>query len=297
MVRKNSMFGPNTYFEDNVNISYSHRDKQFFELFDKTRELFSEIFQLKDYDILFILGGGTTGVESLFYSCKRKINLIGVNGFFKDRWEKMSKNYYKSSNKSPFEMYCRLETSCSTAYEKQGCFIDAVSAFPYYSIPKDTLGFVTCLNKQLGSYIGLAVVGIRKDMWDEFVDEDEISYLNLARYKKYHLISQTPFTTPTYIYEHFYKVLCEFNIDKFKDRLDQVSDMIVNTIGKENIIGELRGPVITFKKDSIPEEFARKYNIYGYWAKRPHYQIFTYTDKVENYKKVMIELNRYRNGK
>ena len=33
------MFGPNTYFEDNVNISYSHRDKQFFELFDKTREM------------------------------------------------------------------------------------------------------------------------------------------------------------------------------------------------------------------------------------------------------------------
>ena len=98
-----------------------------------------------------------------------------------------------------------------------------------------------------------------------------------------------------FFHRHIKLFFLFFYIELLLSRPDSL--MIVNTIGKENIIGELRGPVITFKKDSIPEEFARKYNIYGYWAKRPHYQIFTYTDKVENYKKVMIELNRYRNGK
>ena len=69
------MFGPNTNFEDNVNISYSHRDKCFFELFAETRNLFADKFNLQDYDILFVPGSGTVGIEALFFSLKYNVKI------------------------------------------------------------------------------------------------------------------------------------------------------------------------------------------------------------------------------
>lgn len=288
------MFGPNTYFSDDVSICYSHRDKIFFDLFHTVREKFSDTFHLEDYDILFIPGSGTIGIESLFFSCKRKINLIGVDGTFKNRWIQMESGYRKEKNYlEPFEMFCQLETSQSALFEKEGCFVDAISAFPYYDLPKDTLGFVTCTNKQIGSYVGMSIVCIRKDMWNEFIDESRMSYLNLSRYKAYHDMSQTPSTAPTHIYEHLNKVLDEFDINEFRNRIDTVSDLVVDAIGKENIIGNLRGPAITIKNGVIPDHIAKKYDIYGYWAGRPHFQFFTYTDEIENYKLVLNDLKDY----
>ncbi|MCR4664720.1 MAG: hypothetical protein K5660_05075, partial [Paludibacteraceae bacterium] len=60
------MFGPNTYFKDNVNICFSHRDQVFFDLFQRVNDLFVEKFGLQDYDVLFIPGSGTIGIESAF---------------------------------------------------------------------------------------------------------------------------------------------------------------------------------------------------------------------------------------
>lgn len=288
------MFGPNTYFEDEVNINYSHRDKFFFDLFVETRERFSKTFGLEDYDVLFVPGSGTIGIEALFYSLKYRVNLIGNDGTFKKRWTEMEKGYPDKLQTKKFEMFCLLETSCSANYYKEGCIVDAISAFPYYDIPKNTLAFVTCLNKQLGSYVGLSVVCVRKDFWPNLIDEGKMSYLNLARYKSYHDIGQAPSTSPTYIYEHFNEHLKNFDLEAFRSRLDMVSDMIVDTIGEENIIGKKRGPVITLKNGVIPEELARKHNIYGYWAGRPNYQMFTYTDKVEAYEMFLEDYKKNR---
>ena len=288
------MFGPNTYFKDQVDICYSHRDKCFFDLLRDVRAQFSEVFGLHDYDLLFIPGSGTVGIEALFFSCKRRFRIIGVDGTFKNRWTQMEEGYRKEKNRAkPFELYCRLETSCSETFEKPGCFIDAISAFPYYEIPEDTLGFVTCLNKQLGSYIGISVVCIRKDMWKDFLDESRVSYLNLSRYKSYMAQSQTPSTAPTYIFEHLQKVLNHFNLARFRERIDAVSDLVVDRLGRENILGNPRGPVITVKNGVIPESLARKYDIYGYWAGRPNYQIFTYSDRFENYEGVLNEIHEH----
>lgn len=291
------MFGPNTYFKDEVSINYSHRDQCFFDLFVKTRQLFSDKFELGDYDILFIPGSGTIGVEALFYSLKYRVNLIGKDGTFKSRWTELEKNYGNKSRNKKLEMFCLLETSCSGYFSKEGCIVDAISGFPYYDIPKGTLAFVTCLNKQLGSYVGLAVVCVKKDFWKYLIDEGKMSYLNLARYKSYHELGQTPSTSPTYIYEHFYKHLKTFDINVFRKRVNLVSDMIVNIVGKKNVIGEKRSPVITLKNGIIPEVLARKYDIYGYWAGRPNYQIFTYTSHPESYKKFLEELKQYKGGK
>ena len=61
------MFGPNTYFKDEVDICYSHRDKCFFDLFGKTRALFSEKFGLEDYDVLFIPGSARSELKRCFF--------------------------------------------------------------------------------------------------------------------------------------------------------------------------------------------------------------------------------------
>lgn len=288
------MFGPNTYFEDKVKIEYSHRDKIFFDLFTETRELFSKKFNLEDYDVLFVPGSGTIGIESLFYSLKYRVDLVGVDGTFKNRWTEMEKGYANKSKTKKLQMCVLYETSCSTHFYKEGCIVDAISAFPYYDIPKDTKAFVTCLNKQLGSYVGLAVVCIRKDFWDNLIDSGKMSYLNLARYKEYHDMGQAPSTSPTYIYEHFHKHLQEFDLQEFRKRIDYVSDLIVDTVGEENIIGDRRGPAITLKNGVIPEKFAREHDVYGYWAGRPNYQMFTYTDEPEQYEKFLKELKQVR---
>ena len=293
------MFGPNTYFKDKVNINYSHRDIQFFNYYKKVVEKFTEVFKLQDYDIMFIPGSATIGIESLMYSLKVPLEIIGVEGTFKSRWTDMYKNYYPrltktQKTKTPIKLYCNYETSVSASFTSdEDCFIDATSGFPYFDFPKNCRGFITSLNKQLGSYVGLCVVGIRKDSWDLFKDDSQMSYLNLARYLHYSKIYQGPATFPTFILEHFLKILNKFDINKLRNKIDENSKLILKYVDKAAIIGNEVGPCITFKKGYIPEEICRKYDLYGYWAKREHIQMFTYNGSKKEYKKVLKEIYKY----
>ena len=278
------MFGPNTYFKDNVNISYNHRDNIFYDLLAEVKIKFSELFGLQDYDILFIPGSGTIGIESMIYSYRYNIKVVGVEGTFTKRWRDMISNYVKNKDTSKTSrLFCLLETSKSEFYEEDNCLGDAISGFPYKDIPKNTKCFVTCLNKQLRSYVGVAVVGVRKDCWHEFI-EDKMSYLNLYRYKKAIEKNQTPSTFPTFILEHFNKVLDNFDVNTYRDYIDEVSNIIVKSLPNDSIIGNKYGPVITIPKSSIPEDIAEKYQLYGYHCPdRLNYQIFTYSDSLQNY--------------
>ena len=58
----------------------------------------------------------------------------------------------------------------------------------------------------------------------------------------------------------------------------------MDKIGEKHIIGEKICPVITFKKDNIPLEIAKKYQLYGINSDTDIYQIFTYStdDKLFN---------------
>lgn len=278
------MFGPNRYFTDDVKINYSHRDKVFFDLYEKVNELFVKKFELYDYDILFIPGSATIGIEAVMFSMDYKLSFIGNEGAFKERLQNLYSNYAENkSNRNKAEMYARLETSISKPFEKEGCLIDAVSAFPYYSIPKDTKVFITCLNKQIGSYIGLSVVGVKRSEWNCCIDETVFSYLNLKRYLSYKLSNQTPHTTPTHIYEHLYKVLKDFNLEQHCDNINKVSDLICSKIPSEFIVNERRCPVITINKNAFSDEIARKNDLYGFWTGRPYYQFFTYTQPFQDY--------------
>lgn len=69
-----------------------------------------------------------------------------------------------------------------------------------------------------------------------------------------------------------------------------VSDMLVEVIGKENIVGSARGPVITLKPNVVSDDLALKYGLYGYWTGKPNLQIFTYTEDVEHYRNFVNDL-------
>ena len=286
------MFGPNTYIDYPTSISFSHRDKQFIEVYKELKETFSEKFNLQDYDILFIGGSGTTAIESVVWSTLNDIEVSGVGGVFKNKWERLVKTYGKEGSSKYYRdiLFCKLETSNSSYYEEiisrwNGSIVDAISSFPYYDIPKGVNIFVTCVNKQLGGFPGLSIVGVKKSFWNRIKDSDEFTYLNLRRYHEYGLKNQTPTTTPTQIYEHFLHRLKNFDIDELRKKINKNSELIVNTIGKENTIGDSPCPVITIPKKNIPEIIARKWNLYGLQTDSKNYQIFTYSCDDEDYKK------------
>ena len=278
------MFGPNSIFKYTTNINYSHREEKFFNLFFETQEKFKYKFNLMDYDILFIPGSGTVGIESLFFSSINTINVIKNPGKFHDRWSQMAQIYSgRKINLTYPNLYCQLETSLSTFYRKGNCFVDCISSVPYLNIPQNTEVFVTASNKQLGSYPGLAIVGVRKDCWRMFKDDSDMSYLNLKRYKKYSDTRQSPSTFPIHILDHLNYNLDSFDLDKLRLKINRISEKIINVVGSDNVIGEHNCPVITIKKKIIPDSIAKQFSLYGLYMDSEHYQIFTYSELEHEY--------------
>ena len=288
------MFGPNTCFTDTVVTNYCHRDMEFFKKYRYVLDLFSEKFNLKNYDIFFIPGSGTVGIETVISSCRAPINMIGHDGTFTRRWSEMSSAYAKESTQ-PENMFCLLETSVSKHFSKNNCIVDAISGFPYYDIPKETKVFITCLNKQLGSYVGVSVIGVRKDCWDMF-DNNKMSYLNIFRYKHALEENQTPSTFPTYILDHFLKVLTYMDVDNLRRKIKSVSSDIVDVVGTENVLGETVCPVITIPKNRISKDIAIKYELYGINTNRPNYQIFTYSEDYSRYDSFIRDMLKCEKG-
>ena len=291
------MFGPNTYIDFPTSITHSHRDKEFMDTYQDLRELFVDVFDLQDYDILFVGGSGTTAIESVVWSMMNDIEVSGNGGVFRNKWERLVKTYGKEGSSKYYRevMYCQLETSNSSYYEEKvsrwnGTIVDAISSFPYYDIPKGVNVFVTCVNKQLGGFPGLSIVGVKKSFWNRIKDSDEFTYLNLRRYYEYGLKNQTPTTAPTQIYEHFLTILRRFDIDELRNKINRNSELIVDAIGKDKIIGESLCPVITIPKEHISDELAVKWNLYGLQTQSKNYQIFTYSCDDKDYENFAKEL-------
>ena len=284
------MFGPNTVGSYQYDVWYSHRDEEFQNLFVTLQGLFQDVFNLRDYDILFIPGSGTLGIETVISSLKNSVSVIGPKGKFKNRWHAMSEHY--RGDKSPGnELFCQLETSVSEIFSKEGCVVDAISSFPYYPLPANTKVFITSCNKQLGAFPGVSIVGVRQDCWDEFEIGGPFSCLNLSLYKKYSNIHQTPTTPPTALLEHLLAELSVINVRVLRKQINHVSDMITSAIGKENFVGETRCPVLTFKKSALSDRMANRWSLYGHGNEETsNYQIFTYSHPIEDYYDFVGEL-------
>ena len=285
------MFGPNTSTSTESVILHSHRDREFIHTYEDLKLLFSEVFELKDYDIIFMGGSGTTAIESVVWSLMNPIGIVGNEGVFKDKWKQLIRTHGKEGSSKYYreKLYCQLETSNSSYHEDEG-IVDAISSFPYYDIPKNTNIFITCVNKQLGGFPGLSIVGVKKSFWNRIKDTDEFTYLSLKRYYQYGLENQTPTTAPTQIYEHFLTILSRFDIDELRNKINLNSKLIVDAIGEDKIIGENSCPVITIPKEFISDELAIKWNLYGLQTKSKNYQIFTYSCDDKSYEEFAKDL-------
>ena len=65
-----------------------------------------------------------------------------LKNHFLGPWNSKSKNSLKKN----IDLFCSLETSNSSIFEKNGCIIDAISSFPYYEIPKNSFRCYCCIN-------------------------------------------------------------------------------------------------------------------------------------------------------
>jgi aspartate aminotransferase-like enzyme len=235
------MFGPNS------NVPCSHRDKKFIDLKKSVEFLFIEKFPyLKNYDILFIPGSGTLGMEAVIKCLLAEIEVVGPDEKFTNRWRDIYKTYksQKSKTLDKISLSCKLETSKSLLSNYATDVVDAISSFPYYPIEINTKIFVTCSNKQLGAPAGLAIIGVRKDSWDLLQSFDNsYSYMDLYRYK-----NNIPVTYPI---EIFKALKANLENNKFLEQLyDKINSSwrIVKEIGPEYFINETMSPVLTFKK-------------------------------------------------
>ena len=290
------MFGPNSHLRYSASVDGSHRDPSAIQCIRNVKSKFSEIFGLEDYDIMFVPGSGTAGVESVIASSKLKLHAVGVEGVFRDRWERTINKYQTSEFKSVDEvsLYCQLETSCSTFQNIYGGIVDAVSSFPYFDLPKDSPAFITSTNKLLGSLAGLAIVGVRASEWDRLFQVEEESYLSLARYKRFIEANQTPTTVGTYLFDHLLEVLEGFDLDRQREKIERVSKLLCSGIGEEFVIGDSVGPVITVNANSIPLSLANKWNLYTKTNLGGVYQIFTYSCEELLYEEFITELKLER---
>lgn len=288
-------FGPNADVQFPIDLFGSHRDENFRDLYSKTTTAFQKVFQLEEFDILYMPGGGTLGVEATIASSLGPIDVIGCEGVFKDRWTEMSSLYNLTKTGPVTTLSCHLETSVSKFQEIGTPILDAVSSFPYFSIPKSCDVFILAANKQLNALAGLAIVGVRKGRFTKYFKNSELSYLSLARYFESAAHHEMPSTVGTYLFEVLNESLLSFDLISHRQRIDKVCERIVNLLGESMIIGDLKGPVLTIRREAISEKIAQEWNLYEKVSPIPSYQVFTYSTKMENYRIFLDVMESERN--
>ncbi len=281
------MFGPNQITKYSHQMKYSHRTEKFKSLYRKCTQKIIDKFNLQDYDLVFIPGSGTTGMEAVISSLKTKVNVIGREGKFKERWMEYCINNGKHDNTSQTSLYCQLETSTGEVFYKEGSIVDAISSFPYYDIPKGTKCFVTCSNKQLGAFPGLALVFVRKDSWDLFEGKGYFCTKDLLLYRSMQENNQTPTTCPVQIFKQLVIVMDSFNLQQHRRRIDKVCNMFSQIIEPDN---QVPCPVINIPKSQISKFVASKYELYNHNTEKDIYQIFSYSNKFKKYKKLYKDI-------
>ncbi|MCT4613297.1 MAG: hypothetical protein N4A49_00310 [Marinifilaceae bacterium] len=290
------MFGPNKSTNYSGIINSHHREPIFFDKIKSIKKIFREKFSIpENYEILIITGSGTLAVESFIYSTNHKLKIVGVEGEFNSRWNQLLKTYNKLDSDSDKSLMIQLETSCSTVNKFDNpYFVDAVSAFPYYDIPKNAKAWATVSSKILGAAPVLGILVIDREIYPDLISTDVFSYMNVSRMLKSDSIFQTHHTPAMALYDDFLQKLEAFDLTECRNEINLHSDLIVDAIGEENIIGDRRCPVLTIKDGIIPNELCLKYNLYGSHVQGHKTQIFTYVEKTSDYENLAKEIKKIR---
>jgi hypothetical protein len=294
------MFGPNVSSNITENIFFHHREPSFFSILENIKKIIKQKFTIDDtYEILIQTGSGSLAIETIVNSFLGNFNLLGIDGNFKKRWNLLLNNYNKFDLNGE-QFHVQYETSNSTyngTLDKSPFFIDGVSAFPYYPIPLNTKIYVTVSSKILGASPVLGIIIIKKDILTKFISEEAETYLNVNRLVKFSTYNQTPTTPSICLYMDLLNKLISFDQEKSRDSINEISDLLVDFFGKDSIIGDYRGPVITLNKNVIiPENIALKYQLYGLnnIKGKSNFQIFTYSEANSKYYELINDLKKYK---
>lgn len=297
------MFGPNARYPLIQPKNYSHRSQYALDLVASVKSKLTTLFDLQDYDLLLIPGPATVAMQTVLDSCRFRVNVIG-NGKFDNRWrDNAEENHLGTEGDSEPDdalLYCLLETSESrhtiVNWATRGrdiVIVDAVSAFPYYSIPEHASVFVTSSNKQLGGPPGISIVGVRRDCWSHF------EYFRGSRYTSIRNHADAGFytTAPINVLEVLDATLTYERLTEQTVQIEMASGMLNRALPPDITIGERRCPVITVKKEPFDAAFpgvAKQFDLYPETGNTDRYHIFTYSEALFDYERLAKAINDAR---
>jgi aspartate aminotransferase-like enzyme len=291
------MFGPNYKKKLVVDIDCHHREERFYSIIKEIKSIFRQKFEIpNEYEIVLINGSGTFAMESVISSIGKDINPVGFQGKFLERWSEYCR-YYNKYSSNGVKLAVQFETSESiyNSVANNAYIVDGVCAFPYYTVPSNCSIYVTVTSKLLGAAPVLGVVLIRKTEMKSFEANINPGSLNLLKWIEYTNQNQTPFTPSIPLYLDFLRTLENFDLEYVRGKIDYISDKIVEILGRENIIGDPRGPAITVCDNVIPDEIIKRYRLYGSEViGKKKLQIFTYSENEKIYDSFFNDLRKYR---
>ena len=283
------MFAPNRYNIPTPKTKFHHRAEDFVNLYEHFVALFRKTFKIPNkYGILIYNGSGSQTIEKIIQSLDFKLIHPYNEGKFESRWSDMTEYYNKNNPKDSNNLIVQFETSISKKRTTDNSYlIDAVCAFPYYSLPKDFKILVTVSSKLIGAAPVLGII-----LYDESVVKDlDITVPGgLANWIKYSKIGQTPYTPSIPLLESLVNELRDFKIDDLIYKINFVSKLILDIVGPEAISGDKRGPAISIKKKYVNIDRCKQLQIYGMHTNNDFVQIFTYSDTIEKYQIILPQI-------
>lgn len=283
------MFAPNKYNIHIPRTEIHHRGDSFKNLYNDFLRLFRNKFNIPEkYDFLVYNGSGSQTLEKVIQSLSFNLSHPYGIGKFESRWKEMSNYYNKENSKKNNKLIVQFETSISKKRSTSDCYlVDAVCAFPYYDLPEKFKILVTVSSKLLGAAPVLGIVIYDKTI---LTDLDLSTPGGLSDWIKYSKKNQTPFTPSISLLSSLVNEIKQYSVDDIKFKINYVSDLIVDIVGINSIIGDKRGPAISIKKTNVNIERCRQLEIYGMHTNKDFIQIFTYSESIEKYKLILPQI-------
>ena len=280
--------GPVPY-DWNIPITFSHRSKQFSELYEKIKKKLKKKFKLgREWDIIFTQGSGSSAIETVLSSIDTDEYHVWVEtkGEFSTRAKNLLPEFGYGDIQKDHVTYTVLYETGDSNYnglklEKEGKFkiVDAVSALGYYDFPKKADVVITSSSKILG---GLPCMGIifYKEIALELFKEISGDYLDFMKHVEYGKKSQTPHTS---LIPQFISLDMALDNPITKKQIDKNCEEF-SKIRKLLVLGDNPSPVLTVKSSqtkSIIKALA-SYNIEVY--NNPFYMEDWFQVSMFNYK-------------
>ena len=276
------MFGPNK------TPSIHHREDAFKLLYENLTKTFAEKFNVSDdFVVVPITGSGTLAIEIVIKSLQFGLDVQYKKEEFGNRLNIMTENNVQYAGVDACVLY---ETSKSVYHDcvdrkHNFKFLDCISAFPYYDVPKDVDVWVTVNSKALGVAPGLSFIVLHKKIIP-ILKYPQMSYLSLSRYLSYAEDNQTPNTPAIELYSQTLDVIKNFDVAVFREKINNRRRVLQKYLNCEG--GE--GPVFTIKPTEYILKLKKRFNLYG----KDNVQIFLWSGTDGDYNNLFEYLEETR---